>query len=121
MDNNQDTFNTVSALDRLKQHVPSVEVGGDFENMVFAKIKHKKKQRKITLSASLGVLLAGVLFIGQAMIFNTPVATTQDSMPVSLANKEEVPVVEDVVFASSDSRSDYVVEQVGSSGEDNSI
>lgn len=98
-----------------------MEVGDGFENAVFSKIKRKKRQRKVTASITAGVLLAAVLFVGQAVIFNNPGDSHRSMMAGNQAgelNKEEVPVVEDVVFAASDSGSDYVIEQVGYTSED---
>jgi hypothetical protein len=118
MDNIQSTFN------HLKRRLPSMEVGGDFENVVFAKIKKKKRQRKITASVTAVVVLVGFLFIGQAVIFNNPSRSKQPLLAgkmVPAQQKEEIPVIEDVVFASSDSGSDYVIEQVGYNPDDGTL
>lgn len=118
MDNIQDTIN------HLKRRIPSMELGEGFENAVFSKIKKKKRQRKITASVAAGVLLTAVLFVGQAVIFNDPGAGNRSMLagsPTNQLQKEEVPVVEDVVFAASDSGSDYVIEQVGYTSDDGTL
>ena len=107
---------------RFKQDSPSLTVNEDFETRVFSKIKKKKKQRKITASVVLGILVFAVIFIGQATLLDkepaVPVIARSES-----AVEEEIPVVEDVVFASSDSRTDYAIEnvQVAYNEDDNSI
>ncbi len=116
MDNIQNTFK------RFRQNTPGLEVGADFEDLVFAGIKKKKKQRKVTASAALAIAFAGFLFIAQATVFHKPgksPATMADGSNKQM--KEEIPVVEDVVFASSDSQSNYVIEQVSYSEDDNTI
>ena len=131
MDNMENNDNMQETLNRLKQNRPAVEVGGDFENQVFAKIKHKKKQRKVTVSATIGIVVVGFVFLAQSLFLPKPTPLT-DSNNIAMnslntstgfdsTEKEEIPVLEDVVFASSDAGSDYVVEQVGASGDDNSI
>lgn len=118
MDNIQDTIN------HLKRRIPAMEVDENFENAVFSKIKRKKRQRKITASVAAGVMLAAVLFVGQAVIFNETGNGNRSMLAGSQTNrlqKEEVPVVEDVVFASSDSGSDYVIEQVGYTSDDGTL
>jgi hypothetical protein len=64
MDNNlHDT------ITRFKHNAPTIEVGNDFESLVFSKIKKKKKQRKITASVAAGIAFFGFLFIAQATFF----------------------------------------------------
>jgi hypothetical protein len=113
MDSIQDTIN------RFRQNSPAVEVAEDFESRVFAKIKKKKRQRKVTASVTLGIALFGFLFLAGTILLEPP----SKSQPAVTARtnteiKEEVPVVEDVVFASSDSQSNYVIEQVSYSEDD---
>lgn len=107
MDNMTDTFG------RLKHHQPPRPLSDDFEDRVFARIKRKKKQRKVATVAVMSVTLFAFLFIAQAVFFNrrpeTPLLTAREEASIE---KEEVPVMEDVIFASSDNRTDYAVEQV---------
>lgn len=110
------------SLARYRQSTPVSDLSEDFENRVFAKIKKKKTQRKVTASVGLAVMVAGFLFIAQATIFNPSVDSRRPLMARPAAiEKEEIPIVEDVVFASSDSRSSYVIEQVNYTGDDGTI
>ncbi|GEM_PF-1000470 len=107
-------------ISRYKLSSQPFDVGDDFETRVFSKIKRKKTQRKVTLSVSIGIVAAGFLFGLQAFLFHQP-PTLRDRSAQSITNptrvesnaKEEVPVMEDVVFSSSDSRASYAIEQVG--------
>lgn len=112
MDNITDTF------DRFRHTPPARPLSDDFEGRVFSKIKRKKKQRKVAAATAMSVTLFAFLFIAQAFFFNqgpeTPILTAS-------MEKEEVPVMEDVIFASFDSRTDYAVEQVGYNEENTTI
>jgi hypothetical protein len=119
MDNN--LHDTIA---RLKQNGPTLEVGSDFENQVFAKIKKKKRQRKITTSITAGIAIFGFLFIAQATFLKPDKSKSlrmANQLKQRTMEKEEVPVVEDVVFASSDSTANYVIEQVNYTSDDSSI
>lgn len=98
-------------INRFRQDSELATVSDDFESRVFSKIKNKKKQRKITAAAALGVVVFAFIFIGQAVLFHKDPG--QKIMAGSESTiKEEVPVVEDVIFASSDSKANYAIEQV---------
>lgn len=107
MDNITDTF------ERFRHHHPDRPLSDDFEDRVFSKIKRKKKQRKVAATAVMSLTLFAFLFIAQAVFFNrgpeTPLLTARHEASIE---KEEVPVMEDVIFASFDNRNDYTVEQV---------
>jgi hypothetical protein len=109
MDNNNNEFE--QAFHRFRQHSQLSSVSEDFENEVFAKIKKKKTQRKVVTSVTLGILIFAFLFIGRAVLFHKDTEPTMMARPGS-ADKEEVPVMEDVIYASSDSRTNYAIEQV---------
>lgn len=102
--------NITNTFDRLRHHPPTRPLSDDFEDRVFSKIKRKKKQRKAAAAAAMSVTLFAFLFIAQGIFFDdrpdTPLLTAS-------MEKEEVPVMEDVIFASYDDRTDYAVEQVG--------
>jgi hypothetical protein len=115
MDNNNNEFE--QAFHRIKQHSQLSSVSEDFENKVFAKIKKKKTQRKVVASVTLGVLFFVFLFIGQAVLFHKETEPPFMARPEP-THKEEVPVMEDVIFASSDSRTNYAIEQVAYYEED---
>lgn len=116
MDNPIDeTFN------RFRQCPNDLTVNDDFESRVFAKIRKKKIQRKVTASVAMVVVLFGVLFVAGGMIFNEPdkvdpgfssLARQMSSAEWASQVQEEVPVVEEVIFASSDGNSNYAVENV---------
>ena len=116
MDNNNNEFE--QAFHRFKQHSHLSSVSEDFENKVFAKIKKKKTQRKVVTSVTLGILIFALVFIAQVVLFHKESQPTFMAQPGS-TDKEEVPVVEDVIFASSDSRTNYAIEQVAYHEEDN--
>ena len=116
MDNGNHQFDR--AFDRFKQHSPLLELNGEFENRVFAKIKKKKNQRKIAASVTLGLVIFAFIFTAQAVLFHRePKPILADSAAV----KEEVPVMEDVIFASSDSTATYAIEQVAYYGDKDTI
>ena len=106
-----DNHDLENKFHRFKQDSPSLEVNEDFETRVFSKIKKKKTQRKVTASVVLGILVFAVVFIGQATLLHKEPAAPVMARTES-AVEEEIPVVEDVVFASSDSRTDYAIENV---------
>ncbi|MCP4148694.1 MAG: hypothetical protein GY757_13185, partial [bacterium] len=107
---------------RIKQHTPDYELSEDFDARVFAKIKKKKTQRKVVTSTVLGVLLFGFLFIAQSLFYEREPA--DDMMAArsdrAIEQKEEVPVMEDVIFASSDAQTNYAIDQVGYNESDDS-
>jgi len=115
MDNQPDNTDVLETIGKLKSRTPVIQVRDGFENVVFNKIKRKKKQRRLTAAVASVVLLGGFLFLAQAVFFNNPGNGTRNfALSGQLkSDKEEVPVVEDVVFSTSDSRSSYVIEQVG--------
>lgn len=105
---------------RFKQNTQPATVSDDFENCVFTKIKKKKTQRKVITSVSLGILIFAFLFVAQAVMFQ------KESKPTIMAQpgtelKEEVPIMEDVIFSSSDSRTNYAIEQVAYYEDDGTI
>lgn len=111
MDNREDIFSKYSS---------GIKLGDNFEDIVFSKIKKKKKQRKIVVS-TLGVfLLGGFLFVANGLFFNGT-----DNSGGKFGNKyvgrEEIPLTDDVIFASSDERNNYIIENVGSFEEGQSI
>jgi hypothetical protein len=115
MDNSNNGFE--KALQRFKQHSQLSSLSEDFENKVFTKIKKKKTQRKVVASVTLGILIFAFLFVAQVVLFHKETEPRIIAQPGS-TDKEEVPVMEDVIFASSDSRSNYAIEQVAYYEED---
>lgn len=117
MDDIEEKFN------HYREKKPLIELGVNFEERVFAKIKRKKKQRQIAAVMTLGAVFIGVVMLAQLTLFRatpSPVEFAQ-TKPVPVIEKEEIPVVEDVVFASADDKSAYVIEQVSYKPEDNSL
>jgi hypothetical protein len=108
MDNINDTFNL------FKQNQQIGVLGEDFDNKVFAKITRKKRQRKVIKSTILGIAFFVLLFIGQSLLLhkespNKPIIAKPES---DLRFREEIPLMEDVIFASSDAQTNYAIEQV---------
>lgn len=117
-----------NTLDRFRQHSPAHPLSEDFEDRVFAKIKKKKRQRKAAASAALTIAVFAFLFIAQAIFLpkepERKPLTAQSQRIESFMDrkeKEEVPVMEDVIFASSDSQTNYAIEQVAYYEDDNTI
>lgn len=106
MDNLENGFN------RFRQNTPGAALSEDFEDRVFAKIKRKKKQRKAAASAAISIAVFAFIFVGQAVLTNREPGRDILTARSETIAKEEIPVMEDVVFASSDSQNDYAVEQV---------
>lgn len=97
-------------------------VGADFEERVFAKIKRKKTIRKHISAAIVGFSLAGFLFLAQNIIFHkNPVENKQIIAHRESTQKEEIPLMEDVIFTSSDSQNNYAIEQVVYHADDDTI
>ena len=109
MDNNHSEFGTT--FHQYKQDARFLTVSEDFENIVFAKIKKKKVQRKITATVTLGLVVVAFLFIIQMIFVQKNPEPIYAHQPKNVI-KEEIPVVEDVIYASSDSNNNYAIEQV---------
>jgi len=111
--------------DLLKNYSRETEVHMDFEDTVFSKIKRKKVIRRTTYSAVFAVIFLTVVL--SVLVFVPDSA--QDSRqangvldpPGRFMAKEEVPVIEDIFFASYDSDTSYIIEQVSSSEDDEGI
>jgi hypothetical protein len=122
-------INNTFDLHGLKQHSPGHSFKADFEARVFAKIKRKKAQRKVAASAALSIAVIAVIFVGQAVLFRQDpgekILIGRNGRNVqtetSIKAKEEVPVMENVVFASYDQQNDYAIEQVAYNQHENTI
>ncbi len=109
MDNNDNLFD----IFRSRSHQEMLTLAEDFEDRVFARIKKKKAMRRNIAVATVGFSLAGFLFLAQALVFHKePEKTVMVQQESGPSVKEEIPIIEDVVFASSDSRASYAIEQV---------
>ncbi len=117
MDNINNTFS------RFRQNSPGYTLSEDFEDRVFAKIKKKKTQRKAAASAALSIAVFAFIFIAQAIFSHKEPGkkTFITRSEVGIETKEEIPVMEDVIFASSDRQTDYAIEQVAYYEDENSI
>lgn len=103
-------------------HSETFVVGADFEDRVFAKIKRKKTVRKHITAALVGFSLAGFLFLAQSIIFQkNPVENKQIIAHRESTQQEEIPLMEDVIFTSSDSQNNYAIEQVVYHPDDDTI
>ena len=134
MNNRDNIFN----LHGLKEHSAGHSLRADFEVQVFAKIKRKKTQRKAAAYAMLSIAVFAFIYIGQALLFHQDpgekiilgqhmqhMTDGQDVQDVQIENmnnvKEEVPVMENVVFASYDQQNNYAVERVAYNEHENTI
>ncbi len=136
MDNISHTFN------RYKNNFQPLTVGENFENQVFKKIKRKKTERKLAASAALILVVCAALFIARGIVFQKdPGFGTEDRTTfavndagtssdensrtaVDVGNnsftepgpdtvvREEVPIMGEVIFSSSDHRANYAVQHV---------
>ena len=98
--------------DIFKDYTRTEQLDNNFEDMVFQKIKRKKKQRAVAASTFGAFLLGGFLFISVTLFLpekGDPLFTKCGS-----SIREDVPVTDYVTFAASDESNNYVIEQVGS-------
>lgn len=115
--------------DILKNYSKSTEVPEDFENRVFSKIRRKKTIRKTSFFAFfvfvfLTTLLSVLVFFPDSNPDNRlepRLASGFSEQPGQVSIKEEIPVIEDVFFASYDADTRYAIEQVSNSEEDEGI
>lgn len=101
-----------NGFDRFRRNTAGLQLSEDFEDRVFARIKKKKKQRKAVASAALSIAVFAFIFVGQALFLDKEPGSRIKTAYSQQTVKEEVPVMEDVIFASSDSQTDYAIEQV---------
>jgi hypothetical protein len=88
-----------------------LQLGPDFEERVFFKIKKKKRLRKI----SYGLTAVGsiLLLFSLLQIFRPAVRPVlQTGIETPALNKEEIPLHEDLFFSVSDNRTRYSIEAV---------
>ncbi len=115
--------------DILKNYSKSTEVPEGFENRVFSKIRRKKTVRKASYFAFfmivfLTTLLSIFVFFPDSNPDNRlepRLASGFSEQPGQVSVKEEIPVIEDVFFASYDADTRYAIEQVSYSEEDEGI
>ena len=107
--NNNDQLSSI-----FRGGAPEASLGEDFEDRVFAKIKKKKKQRKVIASSLfVAIFVAGLFFVYNTMTSVKPPVEDRIIVQSESIQKEEIPLMEDVIFASSDAKTDYSIEQVG--------
>ena len=115
--------------DKIRQYPPRHTVSGDFEQRVFAKIRKKKAVRRIGYPAF--ALLLVVSLLVSVFVF-LPQKNSDPRMSERLAQgptpltdtrrvKEDIPVMEDLYFASYDGRTDYAIHQVSLADDDGGI
>jgi len=104
MDNQNNIFDTYS------ESFPrgTLSLGGDFEDKVFSRIKKIKRTRRNIAVALVGICLVSLVFIGQNLIFEKKPALMQ----AHRETLEEVPIIENVEFASFDTQDQYTIENV---------
>jgi hypothetical protein len=119
--------NIENTLNRFKENFQAMTVAEDFESRVFAKIKRKKIQRKITASVTIAVVLCAFLFIVQGIVSHKDpggIPTEQTALTVENPNameREETPVMGDVIFSSSGTGTNYAIQQVAYTEENNTF
>jgi len=93
----------------------SCSLSPDFEARVFARIAHQKRQRRVLLSTSLAFGGAGFLFFLYSLsgrFTPPPIQSAQQSRPVEeVVAKTEIPVSENLTFASYDGQTYYSIER----------
>lgn len=82
--------------------------GNDFEERVFAKIRRVKQRRKA--GAALAAAFAAMTVVALA-VFQLGRPTTGRA-PLQAVEKEEVPVSEELFFATSDGRTRYTLQPI---------
>jgi len=100
-------------IDELLKNV-SIESGlrKDFETNVCSKIKKIKLHRKITHIASF-MFLCIAIFMGYFFfIQDKGEPDILNAKSDKVIEKEEIPIIEDVYFASYDDRTNYAIEQI---------
>ncbi|MCP4219233.1 MAG: hypothetical protein GY765_31655 [bacterium] len=116
MDNIENTLNCI------KEKRGTQLLSDDFENRVFSKIQRKKVQRKMATSAALLVAVFCFIYIAGGLIFDGKQVKPMMASGNEIAlEKEEVPVMEDVIFASSDAQTNYAIQQVAHYNEEDTI
>jgi hypothetical protein len=101
----------MSDWQRIFQSQDELQLGPDFEERVFFKIKKKKRLRKI----SYGLTAVGsiLLLFSLLQIFHpADRPALQTSIETPAMNKEEIPLHEDLFFSASDNRTRYSLESV---------
>jgi hypothetical protein len=94
----------------FEQHDGPGELGADFEERVFSKIKKKKKQKKIGFMAM--AVIGAVVLLSLFQLFRP---ASRPALPAGASTvKEEIPLSEDLFFSASDSRTRYSIEPVSS-------
>jgi hypothetical protein len=103
----------------FKGYSHSETLGEEFENRVFSKIKKKKLQKKITTSAIIVVIFTAFLFVAPTMIPHK--AEKRVIAQPETFTKREIPLIEDVIFASFDGQTSYAIEQVAYSEDETTL
>lgn len=92
----------------LRQGDEPTEPGFDFEERVFSKIKKKKTQKKVGFAI---MAVAGVVMLLSLFQLFRP-APRHALISGMQAQKEEIPLHEDLFFSASDNRTRYFLEPV---------
>lgn len=109
MNNIDEMFSKYTIKDKLSDN---------FEERVYSKIKKKKRTNRITYMTISIFFIFSVFFTYFFVFQKTPESGYLAKKPIF---KEEIPVIEDVVFASSDGRTSYTIEQVSYNEDDTDI
>ena len=95
----------------LSRHFTADDLSADFESEVFQKIEKKKKVKKLTY-AVLTIATTGIAIVAFQMLSGR--AHPPRSLLVESVSpfKEEIPLRENLYFASSDRQTQYSIEQI---------
>jgi hypothetical protein len=92
----------------LRQSDDGTELGPDFEKKVFCKIKKRKRQKKINFAI---MSVVGVVLLLSLLQLFRP-GPRQSLISSLQAEKEEIPLSEDMFFSASDNLTRYSLEPV---------
>jgi hypothetical protein len=101
----------MSDWQHISRFQDDLQLGPDFEERVFIKIRKKKKLRKISYGlTAMGSLL---LLFSLLQVFRPAVRPAlQTGIKTPVMQKEEIPLHEDLFFSASDNRTRYTIEPV---------
>lgn len=112
----------MESIDKLfKSYSNEHRLGEDFEDKVYTKIKKKKVYKKMTYSFSFVIFLFFIFFAYHFFTVNSKNIRNLKTKSEKFATKEEIPLIEDVYFASYDNETNYVIEKVSLNKYDNDI
>jgi hypothetical protein len=95
----------------LERHFTADDLPVDFERGVFQKIEKKKRVKKITYTV-LSMAIAGIAVVAFQLLSGRAHPSHPQLVESISPFKEEVPLKENLYFASSDRKTQYSIEQI---------